>query len=80
MVKRVPHSKPKPGLGDGRSLPRKDDSEKRATRLAIGVTPAELEAIKQSAAERGLTMADYIVRRCLGASARPKPRTRRSDA
>ena len=65
---------------DYRKLPRKRDGERRTAKLEIAVTPSELDAVRDRATEQDLTMADYVIRRCLGAAARPKPRSRRSDA
>ena len=64
---------------DYRKLPRKPVDEQRNRRATIAVTTSELEQLREKAAEKGLTMADFIIRRCLGASARPAFRSRRSD-
>ena len=65
---------------DYRKLPRKRDGERRDKSYPLRLTGDELAALHEAAAAKGLPLSDYIVRRCLGASARPKPRSRRSDA
>ena len=64
---------------DYRKLPRKRDGERRDKHYLIRLTGDELAALHEAAATKGVPLSDYIVRRCLGVSARPKPRSRRSD-
>ena len=65
---------------DYRKLPRVADEDRRSKQYVLRLTESELAALHEVASSNGLPLSDYIVRRCLGASARPITRSRRSDA
>lgn len=46
--------------------PKKDDCEKRSERFNLRFTLAEIEHLRQQADASGLSVADYLRRRCLG--------------